>query len=129
MKVFQQTGTVGEGSPHNNDDNLPWHCVHSEKSLLRKGLHDVTNFGLIWGSLKIGETCLQTFCSSYNQIYFLFHHLACYMKQNEDMNPVRFGLERTSYTSKFGWLAHMAGLKERPAEHWSSRFTTVQYSP
>ncbi len=46
LKVFQQTGKVSEGFSHNNDDILPWHCVHSEKSLQRKGFHDVSNFGL-----------------------------------------------------------------------------------
>jgi hypothetical protein len=51
VKVFQQSNKVVEGSPHNNDDSLTWHCVHSEKSLLREGMQNVTNFGL---------TCWQT---------------------------------------------------------------------
>ncbi len=51
VKVFQQTNKVVEGSPHNNDYCLTWHCVHCEKSQLREGLQDVTDFGL---------TCWQT---------------------------------------------------------------------
>ncbi len=56
VKVFQQTGKVSEGFSHNNDDILPWHCVHSEKSLQRKGFHGVANFGLnCWLTAKRQE--------------------------------------------------------------------------
>ncbi len=66
---------MDEGSPLNNDDSLSWHCVHSEKCLQRKGLKDVTNFGLTcWHTVRREEEPVFTPSSHHvtrNIIYFI----------------------------------------------------------